>query len=349
MKKIIFLSFLFVGCANSSNENATLNNEQDVKVSQDLNNPLSLIENEIIRKPQSPNVYLKRALYFQENREFAKALEDINRALVLAPDVSVLKYHKAAILYEFGVFKQDVTYIDESKIYLDDCISEDLEIIPSRLLRAKIYFFEKKSEEAIRLVNDVLKIDKNVAEAYLIKGMVYHYLGNYNLASSSYQTAIEVNPEYYDAYISMGMLKEKIGEKNAVDYYNSAISINPNSLEAHRNKGLFLHFNKEYKLARESFKSVKNIDPSFEEAFYNIGNTFLGEYNITQNDILIDSAFYYFNYAYQMNNNYVQAIHNMGVCYEIVGKTDLARSYFKKAIDLDNNFMPSLDALNALD
>ena len=349
MKKIIFLSFLFVGCATSSNENTTLNNEQDVKVSQDLNNPLSVIENEIIRKPQSPNVYLKRALYFQENREFAKSLEDINRALVLAPDVSVLKYHKAAILYEFGVFKQDVTYIDESKIYLDDCISEDLEIIPSRLLRAKIYFFEKKSEEAIRLVNDVLKIDKNVAEAYLIKGMVYHYLGNYNLASSSYQTAIEVNPEYYDAYISMGMLKEKIGEKNAVDYYNSAISINPNSLEAHRNKGLFLHFNKDYKLARESFKSVKNIDPSFEEAFYNIGNTFLGEYNITQNNMLIDSAFYYFNYAYQMNDNYVQSIHNIGVCYEILGKTDLARSYFKKAVDLDNNFMPSLDALNALD
>ena len=99
MKKIIFLSFLFVGCANSSNENTALNNEQDVKVSQDLNNPLSVIENEIISKPQSPNVYLKRALYFQENREFAKALEDINRALVLAPDVSVLKYHKAAQRY----------------------------------------------------------------------------------------------------------------------------------------------------------------------------------------------------------------------------------------------------------
>jgi tetratricopeptide (TPR) repeat protein len=349
MKKIIYLSFLFFACNTHTGDSEAVNMQQRNNVDKDLKSPLSIIENEIIKKPQSPNVYLKRALYFQQKKEFPKALEDINRALLLAPDVSILKYHKAAILYENSVFTQDISLLDESKIYLDDCITNDLEIIPPRLLRSKIYFFEKKTDESIRLVNDVLKIDKNIAEAYLIKGMVYHYLGNYNLASSSYQTAIEVDPEYYDAYISMGMLKEKLLEKDALDYYNSAISIKPNSLEAHRNKGLFLHFNEEYKTARESFKKVKNIDPSFEEAFYNIGNTFLGEYNLTQNEKLVDSAFYYYTYASKMNEKYVQAIHNIGVCYEIKGETDLARSYFKKAIDLDNNFSPSIEAMNSLD
>ena len=52
----------------------------------------------------------------------------------------------------------------------------------------------------------------------------------------------------------------------------------PKSLEAHRNKGLHLHFNTEYKMARISFNQVIEIDPTFEEAFFNIGNTFLGEY-----------------------------------------------------------------------
>ena len=28
----------------------------------------------------------------------------------------------------------------------------------------------------MKLVNQVLKIDKRIAEAYLIKGMIYHYL-----------------------------------------------------------------------------------------------------------------------------------------------------------------------------
>ena len=50
-----------------------------------------------------------------------------------------------------------------------------------------------------------------------------------------------------------------------------------------------------------------------------------------------------------MNKYYVQAIHNIGLCYEIKGNTNLAIERYQRAVDLDNNFKPSLDALNALD
>ena len=49
-----------------------------------------------------------------------------------------------------------------------------------------------------------------------------------------------------------------------------------------------------------------------------------------------------------MNNNYVQAIHNMGVCFEIKGDLVVAKEHYQKAIDLDNNFQPALDAINQL-
>ena len=93
-------------------------------------------------------------------------------------------------------------------------------------MRAKIFLFEKKTEQAMKLANQVLKIDKRIAEAYFIKGMIYHFLGNSDLASSSYQTAIEVDPNYFDAYIHMGMISENLGNDIAIDYYNSAIEIN---------------------------------------------------------------------------------------------------------------------------
>tara|TARA_Y100000385_G_scaffold68641_1_gene68671 strand:- start:174 stop:1226 length:1053 start_codon:yes stop_codon:yes gene_type:complete len=350
MKKIIILSFLFIGCSTSSSNTSPVENQGDSIVVDFKSTPLELIENEIIQKPSSPNVYLKRALYFQGKRKFSEALEDINRSLLLAPDISFLKYHKAAILYEFAVYTQDISLLDESKIYLDNTIEEDQSIIEPRLLRAKIYLFEKKTEESMRLINDVLKIDQRTAEAYLIKGMIYHFLGNYKLAASSYQTAIEVDSDFFDAFIHMGMLLDLTGKDNALDYFNSAISINPNSIEAHRNKGLHLHFNQDYMLARKSFNKVKEIDPYFEEAYFNIGNTFLGEYGLdASNSSLIDSAFFYFDYAFQMNPQYVQAIHNIGLCYEIRGQIKAAKLKYNEAIDLDNNFKPSLDALNALD
>ena len=44
----------------------------------------------------------------------------------------------------------------------------------------------------------------------------------------------------------MGMLSESAGNDIAVDYYNSAIEINSSSIEAHRNKGLYYHFNENY-------------------------------------------------------------------------------------------------------
>ena len=208
MKKLLFISFFIIGCNTNSNQKIPVVENEPVIDNSNLNNELYEIDKEIINNPKSPNVYLKRALYHQNKRNFNSALEDINRALSITPDLSFLKYHKASILYELAVFNQDISLIDESKIYLDNCIKEDPDIIPARLLRAKIFLFEKKTEEAMKLANQVLKIDKRIPEAYFIKGMIYHFLGNSNLASSSYQTAIEVDPNYFDAYIHMGMLSE---------------------------------------------------------------------------------------------------------------------------------------------
>ena len=145
MRQILFITLMLLGC-NSNNSKNVQTEDKTVLVDNNLNsqinsNSLFDIDKEIINNPKSPNVYLKRALYYQEKRNFISALEDINRALSITPNVSFLKYHKAAILYELAVFKQDVSMIDESKIYLDNCIKEDKEIIAARLLRSKIFLF----------------------------------------------------------------------------------------------------------------------------------------------------------------------------------------------------------------
>ena len=348
MKKLLFISFFIIGCSSNNNDKFIVFENKPLKVNSNQYDELHEIDKEIINNPKSPNVYLKRALYHQNKRNFSSALDDINRALSITPDLSFLKYHKASILYELAVFNQDISLIDESKIYLDNCIKEDPEIISARLLRAKIFLFEKKTEEAIKLANQVLKIDKRIAEAYFIKGMVYHFLGNSNLASSSYQTAIEVDPNYFDAYIHLGMLSESLENDIAIDYYNSAIEINSSSIEAHRNKALYYHFNENYPEARKAFKFIVQIDSNFEETYFNIGNTFLGEYNISNNNSILDSALIYYQKATHLNSFYVQAIHNIGICYEIKNDLVKAKSCYVKAIEIDNNYNPSLKALNSL-
>ena len=92
------LILLFQSCTN----NTSLVNQEETNVENNSNqlpsiDPLEAIEEEIIKNPNSINVYLKRALYYKEKREFSKAIEDINRALSITPDVSILQYNKDAI------------------------------------------------------------------------------------------------------------------------------------------------------------------------------------------------------------------------------------------------------------
>ena len=71
MKKLLFISFFIIGCNTNSNQNIpVVENEPDI-VNFNLNNELYEIDKEIINNPKSPNVYLKRALYHQNKRNFS--------------------------------------------------------------------------------------------------------------------------------------------------------------------------------------------------------------------------------------------------------------------------------------
>ena len=148
------------------------------------------------------------------------------------------------------------------------------------------------------------------------------------------------------------MLFEMKNDDRAIIYLEKALELNPDSFEAIRNLGLFYHFTYRYNEAQIYFKKMLEIDSTFVEAYFNIGNTYIGMYtdNMDQysKDTTLQKASYYFDKAIELFPEYVQAIHNRGVVYEFQGKKDIAREFYLKAIDLDNNYMPSLDAINSM-
>ena len=60
------------------------------------------------------------------------------------------------------------------------------------------------------------------------------------LAESSYQTAIEMDANYYAAMIQLGWIYAQQQNDLAITYYDAALEIYPESMEAIRNKGLYL-------------------------------------------------------------------------------------------------------------
>jgi tetratricopeptide (TPR) repeat protein len=60
-------------------------------------------------------------------------------------------------------------------------------------------------EQAFQYLNDALRLDDQLHEAYWMKGKIYATTGADEKALSSYQTAIEVNPDFYEGFITLGI------------------------------------------------------------------------------------------------------------------------------------------------
>lgn len=345
----IFTFLILLSCNQDQNIN---NNKASNQEESNSKGTLSDIEQNILENPDNPVAYYNRAIFYKNNKKYSRAIEDINRALRILPDSNAFKYEKAEILYNSGLYKQNTSHIDEAKIYLDNILKYETNNINSLLLKSKILLFEKDTDASMQAIVTILKNEPTLAEAYFLKALIYEIIGNDNFAKSSYQTAIEMDVNYYDAYINLGIIYAKEMNNKAISYYNSALEIQPNSIEALRNKGLYYHFSKNYLKARVSFMNILNIDSLFEEAYFNIGNTYIGMYNDNMDayskDTTLNKAIEYFYKAVNINPKYVQAVYNLGVQYEYKGEIDSAKKYYLRAIDLENNYTPALDAINSL-
>jgi len=54
--------------------------------------------------------------------------------------------------------------------------------------------------------DELLRINKNNADAYFFKGMIFKSLEMKNKSISNFQTCVEQDPTYYNAYMQLGLL-----------------------------------------------------------------------------------------------------------------------------------------------
>jgi len=317
-----------------------------------VKNLLKDLEEDIINNPESPNGYYKRAIYYKNHYDFANALDDINRALKLAPDAASMNYAKADILYAAAVYKSDIALLDQSEIYLNQTLKMDSVNIDALLLLAELKAAGSEADQAMIYVNRVLKENQYLPRPYYVKGKIYESLGNFKLAESSYQTAIEMDANYYEAMIQLGWLYAQKDNELALTYYDAALEIYPGSMEAIRNKGLFYHFTDRHYKARECFNQMLAIDSLFEEAYFNIGNTYVGIYRDDMpqysKDTIVDNAILNFQKAIDINPGYVQAWYNLGLGYEVKGDKAKAKEIYNYILKMENNYAPAIDGLNRL-
>lgn len=293
------------------------------------------LNEDIVNQPGNAKLYFRRSQIFLQKNNLSQSYEDILKAtkldstnvayLIMLADVS---FKELKIQNTVDAFKKAITLDPENK--------------EAHLKLSELYLYVKAYPQCLAQANEALRIDRNIAKAYFIKGFAYKETGDTSKAISSFQTVVELQPEYYDAHIQLGNIYVAKKNRIALEYYNNALRISPNSTEALYNRGLFYQENRSIEKAETDYQNIIKIDPAYADAHYNLGYLDL-VYNKDYK-----SAIVHFTDAIRINDNYVEAFFNRGVCYEYTGDLQAAEKDYRHALSIVPNYKLAKDRLSKI-
>lgn len=278
---------------------------------------LLLLDSLIAANPKNPDYYYDRALYYKQEGVGPKAMSDIYSALFI-DSLNVDYYLFAGDLFlELGDGNKAVA-----------TMSKAIHLIPeNELLQEKAIeynFYMKNYESALNFTNDLIKLNKYNANAYLYKGLIYKDLKDNSKAISAFQTCIEVNPNFYDAHMQLGLLYSELKNDLAVQYFENALKIDDKSREAAYAIAYHYQRKKEFKKAVSQYKAMIVDNPKDHEVFFNLGHCYIAQDSL-------DKAYKHFDLAIKIHPQYAGAYYMKGNVSEMMGNNADALSNYKQA------------------
>ena len=129
--------------------------------------------------------------------------------------------------------------------------------------------------KALKLLNSILVIKPDDAEAWNNKGITLNKLGRFEEVLAAYDKAIDIKPDYTEAWYNKGITLYKLGRfEEALAAYDKAIDIKPDHAGAWNNKGVALDKLGRPEEALAAYDKAIDIKPDYAEAWTNKGAAF---------------------------------------------------------------------------
>lgn len=337
----LFASLVFASCNNKVKEKETTSEDVVVEKTE-----LDEINEQIVNNPGSSNGFYRRAEYHAKMGELQSAIDDINRALQIDPEVDFLNLFKARLLLSQN-------RITDAFIYAQKSLEYNKDYFDGHLLLAELQYINGDYKEALLQVDEALKIDQFKAKPYFVKGMIFETVKDSVKAATSYQTAIEQDPDYFDAYYKLAALYNERKPELSIQYLERAHEIDPNNMHALRILGNLYSNVGNFPKAMEYFNKMKQLDAGYSETYYFMGYAYMEIFDKkapkqTQ-DTTLYKAIEYFSKAAELYPEYTEAYYFRGNCYKELGETSKAIQDYQKALELNPQFEDATNALRSLD
>lgn len=285
-------------------------------------NPLLALEQRILADPNNAALFAERARYHISIDSLQLAENDLRRAMAIDPRAPEWPLQLADLYYAR-------VRILEAEELLEKAAALDTSRVEALLKLSELKLVQRAYKEAMQLANQALRKEVTNAQGYFLKGWIHKEAGDTALAISSFRTAVEQDPDFYDAYISLGLLHASQHDPLALQYYNTAIELRPNSVEALYNKGIYCQEHGLDSLALFCYDRIKEVAPQNAMAYYNAGYVHLtlrGDSRKARTE---------FNRSIALLPTNANSYYNRGLTYEEQGILDSALLDYQQALRLD--------------
>ena len=215
------------------------------------------------------------------------------------------------------------------------------------------------------LYEKILKISPDHFKVIFLLGTLAAQTKNFDKAKQLLQKATQIQPNNADAHNNLGSAQKETGEnQKAINSYEKAIQINPNYANTHNNLGVVLKEVGEYQKAISCFEKAIETQPNFRLAHQNLmdiyevtnqekelrtailkARTLLKDNPITKlfegillnrNEKFVEAKKCLETISFKTSeiNNEILRVSTLAKCYDRIGDSDKAFSYFTKTNNL---------------
>ena len=260
-----------------------------------------------------------------------------------------------------GKLKEAIQLLEKAKNNEEFCNNK------SKVFQLASYYEKAKElSKAIEFFKKVLKLDPRNIEALLHIGYIYRSIKENVKAFKCFKQILLIEPDNFLAYYGLGRLYQSLDnhDNEAIKCFKNCLNINSESLKANLQLGIIYLKTKNYEESLKCLQTVIKLEPNNVLGLVALGNVYLemNDYDEAENnlnlaikldkknvaanaalgDVLfsqgkITDAIPKYIYVNKMNEHIPEVHLNLGHCYFITEKFDLAIGSYLQAIKLVKN------------